>query len=863
MATKVLTVEITEPLPSISDIDRYSAVRVLVKSYGMPLGYVVMSGYQHEIAPEQLAIEISNRYAPEIARQMVCHDLLKKPARSRTKRYASKRSRNGPTHLPLLFISVLVCTRDRTGSLKHTLDSLMKLDYPRHEVLVIDNAPSTAETEELVKNYPFRYVLEPRPGLDWARNRGIAESKGDIVAYIDDDAVADPGWLWGIRAGFVDPGTMCVTGLLLPSELETTAQEIFEIHYGGFSRGFERTVYRRGELWKYQTCWPSVGTGCNMAFRREVFDRVGVFDVAFDVGTPTCGSGDLDMFHRLMRAGCTIEYRPEALQYHTHRRSVEALLNQFRCYGKSFVAFQTKCFLKEPDSRWLITKYMLRWYGAYHLGRIVRRLLGREGVPMRMILAEVRSSLGGPLAYLKSLRHAKKVSRDFSGDGYSTKIGSGMALLVRRIELAEGVDDIHLPSDYCGVMALVTDHGAPLGDITIRTHLRAISAQTLRDTISDQFHDKILSLLLQRKMNPSGKHSIDETLHSVAVVVPTNNRSDHLCRCLQSIANTKYARKTVIVVDNGLDSEWTYHLVQEYGATYVREGKRGANFARNAGIRASDADIVVFTDDDCVVDEMWLDHIVNAFKSDTSIAAVAGLAMPYEIESEAQELFEVYGDGGMRKGYDRRVYDRFNFPPVQAGRIGVGGNMAFRTSVLREVGGLDEALCPGTPAKCGEEPDIFYRLLIRGYKICYEPRALIWHSHRRSMDELKHQLACYSIGTYAVLTKFLVEYHELGALRIGCGWFLHHHIRDLIQGLRGRGVMPLRLTLAEISGVFRGPIAYFQSKSYVSEVRLQERSERRGRPIGKKRTKSGTMMARRAGVILGRLRPGRRSVRDA
>src|SRR5439155_1648979 len=120
-----------------------------------------------------------------------------------------------------------VCTRDRPDDLRRCLDGLERLAYPLLDLLVIDNAPVTeaSKREVLSRNGRIRYALEHRPGLSWARNRAIAEAKGEILAFTDDDVFVDPGWVTALVEAFVsDPGTMAVTGLVVPSELETDAQ---------------------------------------------------------------------------------------------------------------------------------------------------------------------------------------------------------------------------------------------------------------------------------------------------------------------------------------------------------------------------------------------------------------------------------------------------------------------------------------------------------------------------------------------------------------------------------------------------------------------------------------------------------------
>src|SRR3954453_20674871 len=130
---------------------------------------------------------------------------------------------------------------------------------------------------------------------------------------------------------------MAVTGLVLPYELETAAQLQFE-EYGGVGRGVVRRVYpvdqahgeravaEHGGTGKF-------GTGANMAFRKSVFEEIGLFDPALDVGTVTNGGGDLDMFFRVVRAGHTLAYEPAALVWHRHRRTYRELREQLTNNG--------------------------------------------------------------------------------------------------------------------------------------------------------------------------------------------------------------------------------------------------------------------------------------------------------------------------------------------------------------------------------------------------------------------------------------------------------------------------------------------------------------------------------------------------
>jgi GT2 family glycosyltransferase len=157
----------------------------------------------------------------------------------------------------------------------------------------VDNSPSSHTTECLVsRRYPtVRYICEPRPGFNWARNRAISEACGEVIAYTVDDVVVDSEWVIAISRLFGEnPEVMADTGLVVPYELETEAQLFFE-EYSGFRKGFERKWFRldcknRKKEMSHNDAG-RLGTGANMALRRGLFQQISGFDSALDVGTVT------------------------------------------------------------------------------------------------------------------------------------------------------------------------------------------------------------------------------------------------------------------------------------------------------------------------------------------------------------------------------------------------------------------------------------------------------------------------------------------------------------------------------------------------------------------------------------------------
>ena len=408
MAIRLADIDLTEPLPYIGNIGEYSAMWLCIREKGIPIGYVRIPNSGDSITVEMLAEEI-RRQCHRSIRKAACKSGCEPPI---SDEMPDDRSVSNTTNGSLLpYISVIVCTRFRPESLARTLDALLLMDYPHYEIIVVDNAPPNEATKELLEGYTdVRYLLEPRAGTNRARNTGISCANGEIVAFIDDDAVPDPRWLRGIAAGFADPSIGCVTGLILPAEMETPAQELFEMGYGGFGIGFRKIVLRI-DTWKYAQYLPDIGQGCNMAFRKDLLYKFGLFDVVLDGGTPTRGGGEIDMFHLTLRAGYGIEYRPDALMFHNHRRDLRDLRSQVCGYSLAYTSLITKWFVTEPKCRLAILMFLCFWYKAWFLRRIKRKLFGQEATPIDLIALEAVYSLAGPSAYFKSLRNTRRLER--------------------------------------------------------------------------------------------------------------------------------------------------------------------------------------------------------------------------------------------------------------------------------------------------------------------------------------------------------------------------------------------------------------------------------------------------------------------
>lgn len=291
-------------------------------------------------------------------------------------------------------ITAAICSRDRPELLRRALASLERLDPLPDELLVIDNAPSDARSFALVtKEFPkVRYVREDIPGLDFARNRALAESRYSVVAFLDDDAVADTGWCAGFAAAFQDqPKLGACTGRIEALEVRTESQRLFEAN-GGFSRGTDPIRLPKDmdrPLYSHKApaiAWAvSIGCGASFAVRKEAVTAIGGFDIALDLGAVLPGGGDLDILWRLLDAGYELLYQPEALAWHEHRRDMASIEQQLVGHQRALLAFLAKSLVRaRPGRRGEIAAFLL-WRLIKPAARLVRRVYGRDPLPARLL----------------------------------------------------------------------------------------------------------------------------------------------------------------------------------------------------------------------------------------------------------------------------------------------------------------------------------------------------------------------------------------------------------------------------------------------------------------------------------------------
>jgi cellulose synthase/poly-beta-1,6-N-acetylglucosamine synthase-like glycosyltransferase len=211
----------------------------------------------------------------------------------------------------LPYVSVIVPVRDGESTIADCLDAILATDYPpdRREIFVVDNGSSDG-TAGLIKARPVGYLREEEPGVSNARNRGIAESRGEILAFVDADCRVEPQWLTELVRPFEDPDVGSVAGDLQHAPPTTAAERQAARMLGNWQR-FAFTSN------------PAYPITANAAYRRDVLDRIGPFDPHMT------RAQDVELGLRFQeRSGLRLAYAERAIAWHQHRSTQRGFFRQ-------------------------------------------------------------------------------------------------------------------------------------------------------------------------------------------------------------------------------------------------------------------------------------------------------------------------------------------------------------------------------------------------------------------------------------------------------------------------------------------------------------------------------------------------------
>lgn len=246
-------------------------------------------------------------------------------------------------------VSIVICTCDRPDALRQCLQHIADLTILPDEVLVVDNSSGDEATQQVARMFGARYILEPVPGLSRARNRGLSESRSEVVAFLDDDAIPDYQWLEHLLRPFTDNRVAVVTG-------EIIRFAAGDLHTSGVPSGMVeiRYVTRDTPRWFEMATFGGIGIGCNMAFRKTACRGAAFFDERLGRGSPFRIAEENCAFVTVIAEGYAAIRVPEVRVYHPAKEMDVAQ------EATSTIAYWFLLFSKFPDNRLDLIRFLVR-----------------------------------------------------------------------------------------------------------------------------------------------------------------------------------------------------------------------------------------------------------------------------------------------------------------------------------------------------------------------------------------------------------------------------------------------------------------------------------------------------------------------
>ncbi len=750
---------------------------------------------------------------------------------------------------------------DRLSLLERAINSALAQGPDVEVVLAVDNNRDLFGVAR--KRYPrITVVLNERErGASATRNTGSRAARGQILAFLDDDAEAMPGWLENLAVPLrTDPSVIGVGGWVTPS-WAVSQPSWFPMEFGwvvGASYvGLPSTPGAIRNVWSG-----------NMAVRKADFFRAGGFLEGFGKKGNSSRPEDTELCLRMaaQHPGTRWWFAPAArIQHHVPPKRATVRFFLRRCVaegaGKAKLADVAGRAEGLASERSYATRTLplgvVRGFGQLLTGRgsgALRSLAIVAGLAAAVLgfVREIAADKAAPGKITRTSTSADDDSADPAlARADAVERGPGVPVIKRpariiEVDVSAPVPPLAASSDGepNDVLVVVSLCGRPVGMVMVPTPATPEGlVRSIEGALGDLLaREAALHLVIPPMPLMSGGlvHSDCPVRHAqrqlaatgpgITVVLCTRNRPAELRRALESIGQVQYRNVQILVVDNAPSDDRSESVCRDLSSStpidYVREPVPGLSVARNRGLALAKYDLVAFLDDDERADPHWLTAIAAEFVADPTVGAVSGLVLPADLSGMPQVRFEQFGGHSKGRGFRRVIFDATYLQKKQSPffpkpAFGVGANMAFDMRALKGIGGFDVALGAGTRTKGAEDTLAFAEVLLRGHTMTYTPAALTWHYHREDDKALHEQLTGYTLGLGAFYTSLLVRSpRRIVPMTRLAGSMVGRAVVGSLRGRRRPSALPAVQTgttsvspIRRILDMLKGPFAYIRSRN--------------------------------------------------
>ena len=245
---------------------------------------------------------------------------------------------------------------------------------------------------------------------------------------------------------------------------------------------------------------------------------------------------------------------------------------------------------------------------------------------------------------------------------------------------------------------------------------------------------------------------------ALSVIICTRNRADKLKRAVESVLANSFTDYELVVVDQSTDGKTAAAMatMDDSRLRYIPTDTVGLSKSRNIAVRSSRAEILVYTDDDCVCDREWLASIYAEFAAAPDVDGVYGRVIPYGRHDDMICPC-------INKSTERLILDG---PAIPHASLGGGNNMAFRKSVFRRVGLFEVSLGAGTKLNHAEDTEFSFRVLWHRCKIVYTPVPVVQHDKWLSNPQFAELMKGAMRGRALVFSSYALRFDRVASMQL-------------------------------------------------------------------------------------------------